>query len=90
MEVGGFHAWTLRLEWSDGQPVFPAQIGVNGGMPEHGHGLPSQPVVTEYLGDGKYLVEGVSFNMMGKWRVLFEVTATEHKDRLQFELLLDW
>ena len=27
------------------------RIGVDGDMPQHGHGLPTRPQVTDYLGD---------------------------------------
>src|SRR5687768_11889594 len=36
----------VSLIGADGQPVDGAQITVTGGMPQHGHGLPTQPRVT--------------------------------------------
>jgi hypothetical protein len=42
----------------NGEPVENATIAVDGDMPEHGHGLPTCPQVTKYLGNGDYLVEG--------------------------------
>ena len=40
------HTWTIHVETADGQPVEDADITVNGGMPQHGHGLPTSPQVT--------------------------------------------
>src|SRR5262245_38384975 len=61
--VNQMHKWTLHVETSDGQLVENAIISVDGDMPEHGHGLPTRPQVTQYLGDGDYLVEGIKFQM---------------------------
>lgn len=44
-------------------------------MPDHGHGLPTAPRVTRHLGGGRYLVEGMRFNMSGWWRLKFTVTV---------------
>ena len=51
-------------------------ITVDGGMPQHGHGLPTKPRVTRALGNGDHLVEGMKFNMGGWWVVKFRVNAT--------------
>src|SRR5690606_24909024 len=61
--INAMHRWVLTLTTPDGRPVENAEIAVDGGMPEHGHGLPTAPRVTERLGDGRYLIEGMRFNM---------------------------
>ena len=65
VSINEVHAWTLHVETADGQPVDGAVIAVDGGMPEHNHGMPTQPEVTENLGDGNYRVEGMKFQMPG-------------------------
>src|SRR5262245_28595617 len=50
-----------------GRPVEGARITVDGGMPEHGHGLPTQPQVQGSVGGGLYDIEGVRFSMGGWW-----------------------
>ena len=40
---GRLHGWTLHLETASGAPVELATIAVDGGMPQHGHGLPTKP-----------------------------------------------
>lgn len=74
------HSWTIHLEDSAGQPVTGAQIGIDGGMPAHGHGLPTQPQVTADLGNGDYRVEGLRFQMSGEWVVNFHIQAAGATD----------
>ena len=82
------HQWTLHLETATGQPVENAIITVAGDMPQHGHGMPTRPQVTEYLGDGNYLVEGMRFQMGGWWIIDFTIQADGQTDTVQFELML--
>ena len=72
---GRLHAWTLNVATPAGQAVDGAVITVNGGMPRHGHGLPTHPRVTRALGRGDYVVEGMKFNMGGWWTVTFTIAA---------------
>ena len=83
---GRMHRWTLHLENSAGQPIEVAQIVVDGGMPQHGHGLPTKPRVTRHLGAGDHVVEGMKFNMGGWWVVTFRVSASAGQDSLTFNL----
>lgn len=83
------HQWILHVETAEGQPVENATIAVDGGMPAHGHGLPAQPQVTEYLGDGDYLVEDVLFSMTGAWVMDFQITAGGQSDTVRFDLVLE-
>src|SRR5690349_20737536 len=55
----------LRVQAVGRGPVASATIDVDGGMPQHGHGLPTTPRVTHVAGDGSYEVEGLKFNMGG-------------------------
>ena len=87
--VNQMHQWTLHVETADGQPVENATIAVDGDMPEHGHGLPTRPQVTEYLGNGDYLVEGMKFQMGGWWVMDFTITANSHTDAVHFNMKLN-
>ncbi len=86
--INRMHEWTVRVETADGDPVEDAEIIVDGGMPAHDHGLPTQPRVTEYLGDGDYRVRGLRFHMRGAWQVRFEIRDGELRDRVTFDLAL--
>jgi hypothetical protein len=87
--INKLHSWTLHLETADGQPIEQADIRIDGDMPEHGHGLPSQPRVTAYLGNGDYLVEGMKFQMTGWWVIDFDVLVGGERDQVRFNLLLN-
>ena len=87
-QINKFHTWTLHLETPAGAPVTGAQIAVDGGMPEHNHGLPAQPQVTAELGNGDYRVEGMKFQMPGWWTVTVTIAASEQEDTATFNLVL--
>ena len=86
--TGRMHSWTLHLESAAGETLDGADIRVRGGMPEHGHGLPTAPQVTATLGGGDYLVEGMKFNMGGWWTLTFEITVNGESDSVTFNLIL--
>lgn len=83
---GKLHRWTLHLETANGAPVDTALLAVDGGMPQHGHGLPTRPQVTRHLGQGDHVVEGMKFNMGGWWVVKFRVSSAAGNDSLVFNL----
>jgi hypothetical protein len=87
--VNQMHQWTLHVETVDGQPVENATITLDGDMPQHGHGLPTRPQVTQYLGNGDYLVEGLKFQMGGWWVLDFVITAQGQSDTVRFNMLLE-
>ncbi|MEO8562308.1 MAG: FixH family protein [bacterium] len=85
---GKLQKWTLHLDAANGTPVSAASVAIDGGMPQHGHGLPTTPRVTRELGNGDYLVEGMKFTMGGWWVVKFRVNSTVGADSLVFNLNL--
>ena len=85
---GRLQRWTLHLETADGRALDSAAIAVDGGMPQHGHGLPTKPRVTRALGNGDHLVEGMKFNMGGWWVVMFRVSAAPGQDSVVFNVKL--
>lgn len=72
--INQIHQWVLHIETADGEAVNSAALELEGGMPLHDHGLPTNPIATEYLGDGNYLIEGVRFHMMGDWEITLEIS----------------
>ncbi len=83
------HEWTLTVTDPEGTPVEEANILIDGDMPEHMHGLPTQPEVTDALGNGRYRVEGMKFSMPGFWNITVFVQAGGHYDQATFELTLE-
>jgi hypothetical protein len=88
MPINKIHSWELVVNTPEGNPVSGADISLDGDMPEHGHGLPTQPEVTAELENGKYLVEGLKFSMPGWWVIKFNVRAGGRSDIVKFNLLL--
>lgn len=63
-----------------------AVIEVDGGMPQHGHGLPTRPRVTRQVAPGTYQVDGVRFNMGGWWELKFRIDSAAGTDSVTFNL----
>ncbi len=88
LPINKIHSWTLSVTTPDGRPVKDAEILIDGDMPEHGHGFPTRPEITEKLGNGRYLAEGIKFSMPGWWTVMFHIRTTDKEDSVTFNLLL--
>ena len=73
---------------AQGRPVENATITVDGGMPQHGHGLPTQPRVKHGEGRGTYEIEGLRFSMGGWWEVKLAIDSPAGTDRVTFNLSL--
>jgi hypothetical protein len=78
----------VALTDANGRSIDGAVITVDGGMPQHGHGLPTQPRVTKALGNGEYVIEGVRFNMGGWWEFKLSIAGKEGTDTVTFHLAL--
>lgn len=85
---GELQSWVLTVKAADGSPVEDAQIDVDGGMPEHNHGLPTAPEMTQQLGEGRYRIEGVKFSMGGWWELHFDITSPAGADKVTFNFVL--
>ena len=81
---------TLRVAIvdSNGRAVDGATLAIDGGMPEHGHELPTRPRMTRVLGGGAYEVEGVRFNMGGWWEFKVTINSERGADTVTFNLSL--
>jgi hypothetical protein len=86
--VGTLHSWTVTISTPDGQPAQIASITIDGGMPQHGHGLPTKPEVTTDLGKGAHLIEGMKFNMPGWWTLTVSIEGPSGDDTATFNLVL--
>ncbi|HVX87470.1 MAG TPA: FixH family protein [Gemmatimonadales bacterium] len=78
----------LTVKDSTGAAVTGASITVDGGMPQHGHGLPTHPRVTAEEPNGVYVVDGLKFNMGGWWELRFTITTTEGAETVTFNVRL--
>ena len=88
LAINKIHSWVLHIEDSDGKAISGARIKVNGGMPEHNHGLPTSPGVTATLEDGNYKVEGMRFHMRGNWEIRILIDIGTERDSVTIPLNL--
>ena len=88
MPMNRIHSWMLNIKTPSGEPVSGAAITVEGGMPMHGHGLPTSPVATAANMPGNYMVEGIKFTMPGHWVVRFDIQAGSKIDTVEFNVMV--
>lgn len=86
--INQIHAWQIKLTSPTGLPITHAQIAVDGGMPQHGHGLPTRPQVTPMAADGTYLLEGMKFSMPGWWEIKLAIQADADSDTVTFNTVV--
>ena len=68
--VGEFQNCTLKLNSTQTLPS-DLTIAMDGGMPAHGHGLPTAPKVVATDKVGEYRIEGLKYSMTGEWLLGF-------------------
>ena len=86
--INQMHSWKVKLATPDGTPVHGAKFGVDGGMPQHGHGLPTQPRVTRELADGTYQLDGMKFSMTGWWELKLAIQGPQGNDQVTFNTVV--
>jgi len=89
IKLSEFLSWQLVIRDAySNQGVAPVRVVIGGGMPAHGHGLPTQPEVTGHTGDGHYQLEGLMFNMAGQWQLVLQIGTKKILDRVVFDLTI--
>ena len=88
VRVNQIQTWRIVLRTATGEPVQGATIEVGGGMPEHGHGFPTQPKVSPGSEPGHYLLEGMKFSMTGWWEIKLSVQSPLGADGVTFKTVL--
>jgi len=88
LSINTIHSWHIRVVDRDDEILELEELNVFGGMPEHDHGLPTQPEVTMRLDNGDYLLEGVRFHMQGHWelQIEFQYAGVDDTAIIDFEL----
>jgi hypothetical protein len=86
IKINRIHSWELTIKDAAGQPINDATVAVVGDMPEHGHGLPTEPEVTKMGFGGLYRIDGMKFTMPGWWVVTISVMANGVQDSVSFNL----
>lgn len=86
--INQMHSWVLHIKDAAGVAIEGATIEVEGGMPEHDHGLPTQPRVTADLGGGNYRLDGLRFHMRGYWEIKIRVKTGKSTSTVTIPLQL--
>jgi hypothetical protein len=83
------HQFSLHVAGADGRPVTGATVKVDGGMPEHGQGLPTAPRADPAGSPGDYIIKGMKFSMTGWWVLKLDVAAPDGRhDKITFNIVL--
>jgi hypothetical protein len=88
LRIRQMQSLTVVITDANMHPIENAQIMMDGGMPQHRHGLPTKPRVTRNTGSGVYEIEGVRFNMGGWWEFKLSITTPAGTDIVTFNLAL--
>ncbi len=86
--INQMHAWRVLVSTPAGLPVNQARIAVDGGMPQHGHGLPTRPQVRATADAGAYLLEGMKFSMSGWWEIRLAIQTPDGADKVTFNTVV--
>lgn len=61
--------FSIQIRRRDGKRLELTEVALDGGMPAHGHGLPTAPNVLRTEREGELVATGVRFNMAGRWEL---------------------
>ncbi|MGB7285555.1 MAG: FixH family protein [Salaquimonas sp.] len=86
---GPIHAWLATIKTKTGKLVAGATVTLDGGMPQHGHGLPTSPSLEDEIAPGVYRIDGVKFSMSGWWEFKLDIESEDGTDRAVFNVVLD-
>jgi hypothetical protein len=68
----------------------PSDIRIQGGMPSHGHGLPTQPIVSKILraqeNQISFEIQGLKFQMWGEWVIKIKLPSLATPIESHFKL----
>lgn len=90
VRINAMQKWVVEIKDSRGVAVTNARVLIDGGMRAHGHGLPTKPQITQHLGEGRYLIEGVRLNMVGEWTLMIGVELNGRRDVVTFDIEIDY
>jgi hypothetical protein len=86
--INQLHDWRVTIASPGGTPIEHARIEVGGGMPQHGHGLPTRPQVMQELPGGTYVIEGMKFSMTGWWEIKLAIDSPQGADKVTFNTVV--
>ncbi len=78
----------VQLARADGRALSGERLSVDGRMPEHRHGMTTEPTVQD-KGAGHFLVEGMLFHMPGRWELYFDISHDGRTERARVVIVLE-
>lgn len=85
----GDNTWTVRIADAAGTPEESMVVSLRPWMPDHGHGSPVEPVITD-LGGGEYRIESLNLFMPGLWQITFTLeTPAGAADEVMFSICIE-
>lgn len=88
LPLNQIHRWLITVHDAQGEALPDLDIVVDGGMPQHNHGLPTAPQVRAAETAGHYWLEGMRFHMGGEWTLQLEVLHAGRRYRASTQVLL--
>ncbi len=88
LDINRMHKWRIILTDRQGKAVSGASIEIEGGMPEHDHGLATNPRMTAERAPGEYLIEGMKFHMNGHWEIVLSIRTPAAREVVKFDLTI--
>ena len=86
--VGRFQDCQVTFEATQGETAGIKAVQIEGGMPHHGHGLPTSPVMQPQDIPDTYYIEGLKYTMYGAWLLGFKVSGTAGDDKIIFDFVI--
>lgn len=86
---GPFQTCSVNLRQADGSPVETPVVVIRGGMPAHGHGLPTAPEASPGDTPGTYAIKGLKFSMPGEWVLDASFKEKDTVETVRFEFTLN-
>jgi cytochrome c peroxidase len=84
VRINQWQEWRIHIARRDGAPLAVRAVALDGGMPAHGHGLPTAPAVSATDSSGGFAARGVRFHMAGRWELRVLVADGEGTDAAIF------
>ena len=88
LSINRLHAWVATVRDRQGRAVESARIDIDGAVPGLDRHMPTAPRVTKALGDGRFQIDGVKFDMAGRWRLRLRIDADGVSDSVEFDILV--
>ncbi len=87
-DTGPFQQCIVSFTDLQQQNITPDTVLIDGGMPQHGHGLPTSPVLTPLEQSGHYRIDGLKYNMPGAWLLGFKIITPRGEDKIIFDFII--